>query len=441
MTSDQPNPSAGPTAVPPQLPAEGIPLGPGVSAPTPLRRRTRAPQRAELPVALRPKMWIALGALALVAWLGQQLWLDWKNSRVTLQVVATDGVDAVPANLEVVVFEYDTEPQAASPTAQLGTLSSASSELELTDALVPREAVVRVSAPGFGAHYAHVDLHKESVRVELGPPVAYAGQVVYRNVDGSYDPIPDALVRAFGGGVRGVLLTTARTDDAGRFVVEGISSTADNVRLQVFAPGYEVDQQGIDIRVETDPVIAMKPTQLVRGVVIVPEGVATEDLEVRVFSVPGVVGRVAADGSFELDHLPPAPTICRLLIANLPAAWTHSKTMVSAGDSGVTVVVEKSGRMSGTVIDAMTRTPLPRAKVFHEQGPNGYEIVDCDQYGRFEIGRVPQGVVRVTADILEATRRATPTGSVRVEKRPRQGWLDIDVREGETISEIALTIE
>ncbi|RKH42799.1 carboxypeptidase regulatory-like domain-containing protein [Corallococcus sp. AB050B] len=94
------------------------------------------------------------------------------------------------------------------------------------------------------------------------------------------------------------------------------------------------------------------------------------------------------DGSFVLDGLPAGA----VTLWALGEAGAAVQPEVEAGSDGVTLMLEAGIFLSGEVVDAFTRAPIPGAQVtwVHEAGSRFFDGL-ADAQGRFRIGPLPPG--------------------------------------------------
>lgn len=382
----------------------------------PRRRPPARKPRAALPVTIR---WgvpaLALGALAWFA-------LDaWRSSFARVQVVDRSGQPIADALLEL--FAWDESGDAPSPTTKLGEQSLHAGEpLALGASDLPDNALLRVSAPGYGVGIGTVR-PGETVAVELGEPRSMTGTVLFAGKE----PATGARVDVFAGGARGVKLGESIVGADGRFTFAGFSSTLADLHLRVFHPGHTVVDHLWVVHGDRDVDLRLQPTLPVEGRLLLPEGVRSDDLRLRIYNLPGVEAPVAADGRFMIDHLPPPPFQLRVLLAGLPAEWTHPLTLVETGQRDVEIRVQRARSVAGRVIDAQGRS-IANAAIVHEHGPHGRQVAHCNVNGFFCIERVPSGRIELRAEAASA-------------RRLRQGIYFVQVDGDTDITGITVSIE
>jgi hypothetical protein len=422
------------TEEPPRIPGTSREPSSGLAPTAPeIRRRPRRARnrrrRGDSGGLLSGIPWsVRIGAIALpIILFAGPLYDAWSARQLSFRVSAVAG--PAPERLDVVVFENGDRQWSLSPPPVLGTLQLAGAgPHELPHALVPDEAVLRVSAPGLGASFVAVERGESTWPVRLGPPIAFSRRVV--DEDGV--PVAGARVIALGGGERGVPLGEAVTDENGRFTIDTVSAGEPYVLVRVLAAGYrrtesEVRFEELEGRADQDPwpadrAMILLPSTPVRGRLVVRAGPDTEvpgDLlagrHLAVRALPGVDTVTAEDGSFVLDHLSPRYR-ATLLVADLPEGFTHRRTTVGAGDEGVELLIEPEHTIRGIVINGNNGRGLPGVSVWHPHGPHGDEAVRTSESGlltragAFELRDVPSGTIEITA-LVRIPKRDTGLGA------------------------------
>lgn len=394
-----------------------------------LRSRPKPPPRsrwANTPVTIR----YGLPLIALVfavLWLVEAMHVEPRHlSLVDLQDVAIQR-----AKLEF--FAYDDSGAAASPSTKLGERELVGlGPWEIDSDLAPGEALVRITADGYGVAFCHLPAGGASELCRLGPPVSVEGRIL--EPDGR--PAEGARVQAFGGGPHGVLVGEAVTDADGHFEVGNLSSALAYVHVRVFREGCAVASDDAWFKTDKELVLKLRLTSPVTGRVISAADMRVGGARLLVDRVPGVSTEVALNGYFELDHLPPPPTLTRLLLADLPDHLTHRLTIVSAGDRDVELIVRESAAVEGRVVQGETGEGIAGVAVLHDHGPNGREAVRCDVSGNFRIERVPPGPVVLTA----VADFKVPHGKGKSRSVTRTGSREVEVREGETLRGVSIEI-
>ncbi len=403
----------------------------------PLRRSRRPAPQARLPIVFQPRVLAIAAGLAAALWLGLMGYDAWRNSFAQLQVRGPDGEKL--AGVHVEFFSNDQSSTGTSPPKRIGEYHAESADVTVGTDLVPGNALIRVKASGFGATYGLMEAGQPALPVKLGKPLSRRGRVVAGTNSGSV-PIEGASVQAFGGGARGVLLEEVLTDADGVFTLTEISDTVPFLTYRVFARGYGLYEKEEHGSIDQLDSFSLAPTRPVVGRVIAPEGYDPTGLELRIFRLPGAIAKVGEDGSFRFDNLPPSPMRCTIVAPTLPKNLTFRKCVVRAGDDDVELSVHRAGRLRGFAIDRESRKAIAGTKVFHEHGPNGIQVVTCDRHGQFELARVPQGSVRITADVLVRVLELDNGRPKRV-RRVRQGSVDVETNEAEVIDEIVVPID
>lgn len=384
-----------------------------------------------LPVTLK----VGLPLVLLLA-AGLELKRIFLDVRVRLRVLDTAGVAVPRALLEF--FPLAEGPHEPSPPDLLGRLPwDLQSPPEIGRALLGQEGLVRASAPGLGIDFAFAAADGQVHDLVLGPPRDLEGQVR----DGSLLPARGARVVAFGGGQRGVPLVEAVTDAEGRFRLQGMSGRHDRVWVRVLHAGHAIAEQNRFYADEAELRFDLLPTRPVQGRLEFPAQVDPAGLRVLAYKVPGVSAQVGPDGRFVLDHLPPPPTTVRLLVHGLPLGWTHRLTVVSPGDDGVVLVVQRGATVSGSVVEDGSNRLVPHAMVMHGHGPRGQVMVHADQYGRFQLADLPQGMVEIEAYVpARPPERILVTESAPALRPPRTGVLRLELKDGAGASGVMVPV-
>lgn len=359
---------------------------------------------------------------------------------VTLRFKAANG--PVPA-LELAFFPQQLAFGAPSPPPPLGELKvegGSSVSVTVGSDLVPGEGVVRYRGEGVGTGFAFVALGGERT-VTLHPPAKYAGRVGrrvklwfrgWRTV--AMRAIADAEVMVMGGGQHGVDLASARTDDNGRFVVEGFDGELDAIGLRVRAPRHAVfDRRLEDVEPGADgkPLIVLDqaPPRRGRVVLALPPGHALRVQQLRVLArgLPGVEATPDAEGNFVLEGVP-ADVEARLVLFGLPddCAFPESRTDKRAP---VEVRVGPGARIRGRVLRPFDREPVAGALVWI----GDFDAVRTDAGGRFELQHVLPGSVELRAQ-WEPEKKRRQAGI-------RFGSRQLDVQPGAFAEDIDIVLE
>lgn len=382
----------------------------------PRRPSRRTPARSRWPVSIR---WgVPLIAVALLAHFALR---QWRDSFAYVRLLNSDGGAIKGGLLEF--FAFEEAGDAPSPSPKLCELRvDDDGEAVLDSSHVPGAALFRVTAPGYGVGYG-VARVGEVVAAELNPPMQVSGTVLFAGKA----PAAGARVDVFAGGARGVKIGEAVVSADGRFVVDGVDSRLAYLHLRVFHAGHTMVAQDWVVDGGSDIDLRLQPTLPLEGRIALPAGVDGRTLRLRVYNLPGVETAVAEDGRFLFDCLPPPPLRLRLLVVGLGEEWTHPRTLVEAGERDVEIVIRRSARIAGRVIDGLGR-PVASAAVVHEHGPRGKQVARCDAAGGFVIGRVPDGSIDLHAESFTRDKQM-------------QGERVVLAAEGETIDDVTIVIE
>ncbi len=381
---------------------------------------------ASLPAALRYGV-----PLLVLAFLVHRVWPRWIAVRVVGFLETTAQLEGVA----VEVFPFDDSGAGAyPPSAAASAVVDGDGDLSLWTSDVPAAGVyLRADSPVHGIATLHVAPHRPQVQLELGVPRRLLGRVV----DSSGKSLAAARVVALPHRY-GPVLAEAATDADGEFAIDRLSSSASFFALRVLLAGYvalEVDVQWV----EGSPLsLTLYRTRPVEGRVAVPVGIDASTLSLRALRFPGATGMVRADGGFTLEALPMPPTRVRLLVAGLPAGFTHHAVYVSAGDKEVEVNVQRAAVMRGVVVTADRDLPIVAAYVEHPHGPRGGAGAYTDSSGRFVLVDVPAGRVRVEA-FGGHTARGQPTVAPDGAHVPT-GFADTDVEAGKDVEGVVVRV-
>jgi hypothetical protein len=357
----------------------------------------------------------------------------WVGAAASLRVI--DGQGAVPASVQVELFAYRPERSSASPTEKLGEFDCTEGVLSLgEDELGGASALARISTPGFGLSWALLEIGREE-KIELAEARSAEGKIIAPPA-----LLAGARVQAFGGGTRGVLLMETETRGDGGFTLSGFSSNLKYLLVRVFQEGFAVQELDWEIDGRGPLELTLEPTKLLKGEVEFCPGLVARPMELRAYQVPGVSTMSDAEGKFTMKHLPAAPLKTAILLSSLPPEFTHRRLQVEASDQPVKLQVIRSALVRGQVVNGNNGQGVAGAKVLHEHGPNGYEIVVCDSNGYFEIGRVPPGEVRLDADIMIQTRAIPDDPSSALRRKLVQGHVLVDLIEGESLDDVVIQV-
>lgn len=377
-----------------------------------------------------------------VGWFVRDLWI---GSHAYVTIRGPDDAASVPVRLES--FALDDRPHAPSPMPRLGAIELESGgTARLGGALLPGEALLRVTAPGHGVGFVDVRCG-HSYEFVLGDAVSVTGRVT--------DPAGHGLVGArilvFGGGARGVLLGETVSAADGVFVIDGIAASVSHVTMRVVHDGFSITEVSGFLAERKAFEVQLQPTLPVVGRVTTDGAIPLrlQDLELRVFHVPGLQTRTDADGRFTLLYAPSGVDQFYLLASTLPAEFTHRRCAVSVGAADVELLVTASAMVRGRVVNGNNQLGVAGASVVHDHGPSGLEVATCDSGGWFEIGRVPPGPVTLRAEILidrpvdgpampKASDRAVSL--IRTRKTLVQSTVDLAIRAGEIRDGVEIVI-
>lgn len=370
--------------------------GDGVSEPAPTapasrRRRTAPPARARgfarIPIAIRV---LAVCAVAGAAW---WLFAAWQGTRTTLRFVGVDDL----TGLELTFFPDRLSFTAPSPPLPLGELVATGAATTVGRDLVPGRAFVRYRGPGIGAGYALVTGGDELPPIQLHAPGAVRGRIGEAVATWCYGwrslglaPVVDAEVIVMGGGEHGVVLGSARSDQEGRFVVEGIDTRCGHLGLRVRARGYAIVHQEVPAD-DSPAIVAVARGATVTGRVETPGGIDPTTLRVFARGLPGVDTRPGADGTFALDHLP-ARMQPWLLVDGTPGDIAYEPVRSQPGEP-LHLVLVRGARVRGRVVARSTLRPLVGAFVYCGDG----EAVATDDHGAFALDHLLPGKALIQA--------------------------------------------
>lgn len=379
-------------------------------------------------------LWILVPfAIASLAYYGYRAW---QRSRTVVTFAMADG-GAVPS-LEIALFPEQFAFASPSPPPPIATVRHEGGDvLVLSNEGLPESFLLRWQGNGLGTGVTSV-VRMRPTSIRLTPPAGIDGRVgeptgflAFGLRTLGMRPAADARVLCMGAGEHGVVLAESRTDRDGRFRLEGFASDLPVVSLRVLAAGCALATTSHFVN-GPGALVPVVPTQPLRGRVALPPGVEAKGLLVLCKGLPGVQAEVAADGSFELEHVPPTLEP-RLLVHGLPAPFTHALVHGSAGQDGVTIEVVKGASVRGLVLDRATREPMAAAMVWHDCGPTGGATATTDAAGFFAFDRVPAGKVLVRAQVesgANPTDRTVLTGeqtlTVVVDAEPKNVVVLVD---------------
>lgn len=353
-----------------------------------------------------------------------------------VEAIGFEGTSFDGAGLTAELYPYDGSGAGGYPPEALGQVvfgADGRFDLPLTR-LAGGQGQIVARTPAHGIAWAHLDPTRGRAQLEFGTPLRMVGRITRAGDTGVAAARVQVLSDRYG-----VLLAEATCDVSGGFEIEGLSSSNTFYTLRVRAEGFAIRTE--DVQVVADHTIELKlhRTQPVTGQITLPADLTTSDLQLRAFRVPGLQAKPLADGGFYLDHLPPAPTRVRLLVAGLPVGYTHRSTLVTAGDKDVSVRVTRSARVRGFVVRADNDAPVVGAYVEHPHGPRGDVGAYTDAQGAFELDFVPPGQLRIEA--FAARQRPRAPQPVDPEQ-PSQvaGFAEVEVAEGVDVSDVVVRV-
>lgn len=400
----------------------------------------------------QPKTWwqripltVRLLPIALLAAAGYLAYRHHVATHTPIRFVAATPDGKVPP-LQLTFYGIGDLLVSPSPMPPLGEQQLVdSAELTADSDLVPGRSIMRYVGPGIGAGICTVTLGTAST-VKLAPPTTVRGRVMrwqpsLRLAVQPFVAVAGARVVGMGGGARGAPLAETSSDAEGWFDMDGLAADLDVLGLRLADDGHAIDNLDVPVRLpamespETvpPPFLITVATRIASGKVALPDDVLPRQLRIVARSLPGVDAPIAADGSFALDHIPPGVEP-RLLVYGLPPRYTHQLTRARAGARGILITVLPATTISGWVLDAATRQPIPGADVFHDNGPMGLVGVSTDPDGTFTIGQVPPGILR-----LKAQHRGKRTGDLG--PLVRSGHRDLQVEAGKPLKSIIITVQ
>lgn len=348
--------------------------------------------------------------------LGWYAYRYYRSQRVEMVFVA-EG--AAVSNVRLTFYPDQLAFAAPSPPPPIGELQlHAADRVDLGRDLVPERAAVRYEAEGAGAGFVFVELGKPLPPITLRAPKSLRGRVgepiglwSFGWRCAGFVPVAGAEVLAMGGGEHGVVLATSQTDAQGRFEIPGIDPGMTALSVRVRAPGFALAQLPMSIEAEgPPPVILMVRTTSIRGVIHAPANVDLGPVRVLARGLPGVEARLAADGGFVLDHVPPGSEP-RLVLYGLAPGLTHAAARGVRGKN-VQIDLVAGATVRGRVVEKATRVPMGDVLVFC-----GDDVtVRADSSGYFELTRLMPGNTEIVAQWQSTNRRKRQL--VRVGRQP-----------------------
>jgi len=404
------------------------------AAPPPRRARYQQKQRSfwqRVPLSV----WILLPvAIASASWFGYRAW---KGSRTVVTFVGIGGAPVPPLELQLFAEQlsfHQPSPPAPYATRKLDEGDTCVFGSEEVD----RSALLRYSGPGIGTGYASITRGRQA-EIRLAAPTQLQGRV--GAIEGVFamglrtlgmQPVAGARVIGMGGGEHGLALCEAVTDADGRFALAGFSSDLGALFVRVLADGYSLASSNQFLDPNASVVVPMLPTKKITGRVALPAGLDASRLRVLAKGLPGVEARIAADGAFSLDHVPPQLEP-RLLVHGLPIGFTHAQVNAHAGQDGIAIAIVPDVVLRGRVVERMRQLPMSGAMVWHDCGPIGGVTVHADEDGRFEIRGAPPGEIVLRAQCMVTTEDG--------EKETLSGERSVPIEAGKQVGEVILRID
>jgi hypothetical protein len=157
---------------------------------------------------------------------------------------------------------------------------------------------------------------------------------------------------------------------------------------------------GLEIGIESDP-LAANPTTAVTGHVVDPEGVAVSGAAAIAYG--RIVGTTDRSGAFVLGRVPadrgPIVVFARALRGSSALDGNSAATAPAPGgvtDVGVIHVAPMNSRVSGRVLDAFGRSPVPGVRVVAR---SSFDVrqANTDPTGVFTFDRMAPGMIRIEA--------------------------------------------
>ena len=257
--------------------------------------------------------------------------------------------------------------------------------------LAPGRYELEISASGFASALLDVDLEggegEDVGDVPLRRAVPASGVVVDasgRGVPGAWvtvsaeDPEGDSGAR---------LTTTVRTDAKGRFTAP--AAAAPVFAFEAIAPGLPSGSTFRFGRSRTaaSSTIRLDRSRRVAGVVRRPDGSPAAGVLV---SASGHAVKSGDDGTFAIDGVSRDPAKVAADDGDLRAT-----SLAKRDAARVELTLSPAARLAGTVLDSITRRPVPRAAIqIRAAGPRRWFT---DRKGRFEARALPPGSAMVAA--------------------------------------------
>ncbi|MEZ5967223.1 MAG: carboxypeptidase regulatory-like domain-containing protein [Planctomycetota bacterium] len=389
------------------------------------RRRPTPGRFASVPITVRVGV-----PLLLLVWLAVRFW----PRSVAIEAVGFLGASAQVDGLSFEVFPFDDSGGGDYPPRAVAarTLGGGAASLS-RDELGPAGVYLRADSPVHGVACTFVAPDRERIEFEFGAPRSLVGQVIDADGKGVEGARVVVLPHRYG-----PELGEGRTAADGTFAVPSLSSSASCYVARVLRTGFAAVDADVQL-VEGSPVtLTLTRSPPVRGRVVLPASVPTKELTVRAFRCPGVAATVESDGRFVLDSLPPPSVRVRLMVHGAPAELTHAVTYASAGDEGVELTLVPGATLRGFVVTADHDQAVPGAFVHHVHGPAGGAGTYADSSGRFELGGLPPGRIRL--DAFGAARRVVAAPGEPASTQVPFGFVEVDVVEGQAQDGVVLRI-
>ncbi len=349
-------------------------------------------------------------------------------SRIDTRVAVRDAAGKPFLSCKLELFEFDRTPAAPTRPRKLGEVASKQTDsIVVPHDMVPEYSLARATVDGVGvaAFLVHKGEHAQNAAT-LTPAVPIAGRVQ----DASGQAVHGARVQAVDGGERGIVLAEATSAADGSFTLAGVSPSNRFVTLWVFKAGHaQVEKPSFAFDAPLAVACQLVRTEPVTGRVVVPNGVTAGGLVVQAYALPGIAATTDASGAFRLDHLPPQ-SAARLLVQGLPSGHTHRAATARAGQRDVEIAVTRACQISGTVVDGRSGQIPHLAVARHDHGPRGEETFKLDEFGRFLLPNVPEGMVTIEAFV-----------GVEREKDAPYAALQLEFKDGESKRDVAFTLK
>jgi RNA polymerase sigma factor (sigma-70 family) len=261
--------------------------------------------------------------------------------------------------------------------------------------LTPRQNLVTVAAPGYGAIHDRFEYTGRRVQRDfaLTPEATIVGRVVRADTNA---PVAQASVRASSTdrGLRVAAPGATTTNDQGRFTIAGLAGG--RYRVNAFAEGLAA-AESIEINIEPgrpsgEIVLRLLPASRLSGVVTDgrdPIVGATVSLG---FGQPESVDAVTqSDGSFVID--PVARGVATVAVRPYEVQEPKTIRIDRADVSGVRILVDVMGSIAGRI--TQHGKPVPGARAFVSMR---LEPAWADADGNYVVHGLPPGLYRPSAE-------------------------------------------